>query len=371
MARKLNVTQTTFKELNEKVWGAKSMPSLPVVKNIQDGSAGFSDETLNEFGWAAAKASGVSLLAFFVALSPEKRKVLEDENKKQRRSLNVKTGEMELVSIKTAYWRQLVNSENPKTGVTEEVPRTTAYWRQQVDWEDPETGVTEEVPRSTAYWRQHVDWENPETGVTEEVPRSTAYMRQQVDWENPLTGATETVPRSTAYWRQLVDWEDPLTGATETVTRSTANGRQLVDYEDPLTGATETVTRSTAYNRQLVPFQNQLIRRSAKYNIINREKEGNWCPCGDKCPSCDIQTSRLWITLRKAKEHFVQTGDECGIELADEDVVDYWCKIAPKLSKEMFQANGANKRVVCKYCFRFAIRRFAEELGQTTIFVPR
>jgi len=347
MARKLNVTRTTFKELIEKIWGEQRMPNLSLVKNIQDGSAGFSDERLNEFGWAAAKASGVSLLAFFVALSPEKRKVLEDENKKQRWSLNVKTGEMELVSIKTAHGRQQVNSENPKTGVTEEVPRTTAYWRQQVDWEDPETGVTEEVPRSTARGRQRVDWEDPKTGVTEEVPRTTARGRQLVDWEDPVTGVTEEVPRSTAYKRQRVDWEDPVTGVTEEV------------------------PRSTAYMRQLVPFQEYYIRRSSKQSILNREKKCKRCPCGDKCPSCDIQTSELWITLRKATEYFVQTGDECGFELKDEDVVDYWCKIAPKLSETMFQANGANKRVVCKYCFRFAIRRFAEEFGQTTIFVPQ
>jgi len=62
-----------------------------------------------------------------------------------------------------------------------------------------------------------------------------------------------------------------------------------------------------------------LMRRSAKCSIINSEKEGKWCPWGDKCPSCDIQTSKLWITLRKAKEHFVRTGDECGYELADKD----------------------------------------------------
>ena len=347
MARKLNVTRTTFKELIEKIWGEQRMPNLSLVKNIQDGSAGFSDERLNEFGWAAAKASGVSLLAFFVALSPEKRKVLEDENKKQRWSLNVKTGEMELVSIKTAHGRQQVNSENPKTGVTEEVSRTTAYWRQQVDWEDPETGVTKVVPRSTARGRQRVDWENPETGVTEVVPRTTARGRQRVDWEDPVTGVTEEVPRSTAYKRQRVDWEDPVTGVTEEV------------------------PRSTAYMRQLVPFQEYYIRRSSKQSILNREKKCKRCPCGDKCPSCDIQTSELWITLRKATEYFVQTGDECGFELKDEDVVDYWCKIAPKLSETMFQANGANKRVVCKYCFRFAIRRFAEEFGQTTIFVPQ
>ena len=347
MARKLNVTRTTFKELIEKIWGEQRMPNLSLVKNIQDGSAGFSDERLNEFGWAAAKASGVSLLAFFVALSPEKRKVLEDENKKQRWSLNVKTGEMELVSIKTAHGRQQVNSENPKTGVTEEVSRTTAYWRQQVDWEDPETGVTKVVPRSTARGRQRVDWEDPKTGVTEEVPRTTARGRQLVDWEDPVTGVTEEVPRSTAYKRQRVDWEDPVTGVTEEV------------------------PRSTAYMRQLVPFQEYYIRRSSKQSILNREKKCKRCPCGDKCPSCDIQTSELWITLRKATEYFVQTGDECGFELKDEDVVDYWCKIAPKLSKEMFRANGANERAVCKYCFLFAIKRFSEQLGATTIFVPR
>jgi len=203
------------------------------------------------------------------------------------------------------------------------------------------------------------------------VPRSTARGRQRVDWENPETGVTEVVPRTTARGRQRVDWEDPVTGVTEEVPRSTAYKRQRVDWEDPVTGVTEEVPRSTAYMRQLVPFQEYYIRRSSKQSILNREKKCKRCPCGDKCPSCDIQTSELWITLRKATEYFVQTGDECGFELKDEDVVDYWCKIAPKLSETMFQANGANKRVVCKYCFRFAIRRFAEEFGQTTIFVPQ
>ena len=279
MATKLNVKLETFKVLIEKIWGAKSMPNLSLVKNIQDGSAGFGDETLNAFGWADAKARGVGLLAFFCTLSQEQRKVLEDENRKMHWSLNPKTKEKELVSRKLASQRQPVEHEDTWTGVTEEVPRHTAYMRQ--------------------------------------------YMRQSVD------------------------------------------------YEDPLTGATETIRKGAAYGRQLVPFQNQLIRRYAKNSIIKREKKGNWCPCGDKCPSCDIQTSRFWITLPKAKDYFVQTGDDCGYELADEDVVDYWCEIAPKLSETMFQANGANKRVVCKYCFRFAIRRFAEELGQTTIFVPQ
>ena len=251
MATKLNVSLATIKELIKKVWGAKSMPSLPVVKNIQDGSAGFGDETLNGFGWADAKARGVGLLAFFCTLSQEQRKVLEDENKKGRWSLNPKTKEKELVSV------------------------------------------------------------------------------------------------------------------------ATENMRQPVEHEDPLTGATETIRRGAASMRQLVPFQNQLIRRSAKNNIIKREKKGNWCPCGDKCPSCDIQTSIFWITLPKAKDYFVHIGDDCGYELADEDVVDYWCKIAPKLSKEMFRANGANERAVCKYCFQFAIKSFSEQLGATTIFVPR
>jgi hypothetical protein len=323
MATKLNVEHKTFKVLIENVWGAKSMPSLSLVKNIQDGSAGFRDETLNGFGWADAKARGVGLLAFFCTLSQEQRKVLEDENKKMRWSLNPKTKEKELVSRKLAVQRQPVEHEDT--------------------------------------------W----TGATQELPRHTAYMRQRVVHEDPLTGATETIRKGAAYGRQLVDYEDPLTGATETIRRYVAYGRQLVDYEDPLTGATETIRRYVAYARQLVPFQNQLIRRSAKNYIINREKKGNWCPCGDKCPSCDIQTSRFWITLPKAKDYFVQTGDDCGYELADEDVVDYWCKIAPKLSKEMFRANDANERAVCKYCFRFAIKRFSEELDATTIFVPR
>ena len=250
MAKKLNVTIKVFSELVKELWGEKSMPNLALIKNIQDDSVGFSDDTLNKYGWADAKKSGVGLLAFFAARSPEERKVLEEENKEKRRSLNAKTGETELVL------------------------RRTAYKRQRVEWEDPETGVPYIVPRYTAS------------------------------------------------------------------------------------------------NRELVSFNNQLMRRSAKYTIINSEKKGKWCPCGDKCPSCDIQTSKLWITLRKATEHFVRTGDECGYELADEDVVDYWCQIAPKLSKEMFQANGANERAVCKTCFYFAIKRFSEQLGATSIFVP-
>jgi hypothetical protein len=38
----------------------------------------------------------------------------------------------------------------------------------------------------------------------------------------------------------------------------------------------------------------------------------------------------------------------------------------------MFQANGANngERAVCRTCFSFAMKRFAGELGATTIFVP-
>jgi hypothetical protein len=250
MAKRLNVKRKTFLSLVENLWGETSMPNLSLIKNIQDGSVGFSDETLKEYGWVEAKESGVGLLAFFAGLSPEQRKVLEAENREWRRSLNPITGEMELVKIITAHMRELV------------------------EWEDPETGVT--------------------------------YM----------------------------------------VSRNTADGRELVEWKD-LT-----------------------LARSAKKSIITSEKKGNWCPCSDKCPSCDIQTSKLWITLRKATKHFVRTGDECGYELADEDVVAYWCQIAPKLSKEMFEANGANERAVCKTCFYFALKRVSEQLGATSIFVP-
>ena len=180
----------------------------------------------------------------------------------------------------------------------------------------------------------------------EMVQRGTAYMRELVEWEDPETGVTYMVSKSTAYMRELVEWEDPETGVTYMVPRSTANGRELVEWKD-LT-----------------------LARSAKKSIITSEKKGNWCPCSDKCPSCDIQTSKLWITLRKATKHFVRTGDECGYELADEDVVHYWCQIALKLSKEMFQANGANERAVCKTCFYFALKRVSEQLGATSIFVP-
>ena len=130
------------------------------------------------------------------------------------------------------------------------------------------------------------------------------------------------------------------------------------------------IPRSTANRRELVEWKDLTLTRSALRSIIDSEKKGNWCPCGDKCPSCDIQTSKFWITLRKATEHFVRTGDECDYELTDEDVVAYWCQIAPKLSKEMFQANGANERAVCKTCFYFAIKRVSEQLGATSIFVP-
>ena len=227
MAKRLNVTKKSFFSLVEKLWGEKSMPNLSLIKNIQYGSVGFSDETLKKYGWVDAKESGVGLLAFFATLSPEQRKVLEAENRKKRRSLN------------------------------------------------------------------------------------------------------------------------PITGETELGLRSTANGRELVEWKD-LT-----------------------LTRSALRSIIDSEKKGNWCPCGDKCPSCDIQTSKFWITLRKATEHFVRTGDECDYELTDEDVVAYWCQIAPKLSKEMFQANGANERAVCKTCFDFALKRVADQLGATSISVPR
>ena len=250
MAKRLNVTKKTFLFLVENLWGETSMPNLSLIKNIQDGSVGFSDETLKEYGWVEARESGVGLLAFFAALSPEQRKVLEAENRKKRRSLNEKTGDMELVR------------------------------------------------------------------------RTTAYMREPVELKDRETGGIETIQRGTAYMRELVEWKD-LT-----------------------------------------------LARSAKNSIITSEKKGNCCPCRDKCPSCDIQTSKLWITLRKATEHFVRTGDECGYELADEDVVAYWCQIAPKLSKEMFEANGANERAVCKTCFYFALKRVSEQLGATSIFVP-
>ena len=130
------------------------------------------------------------------------------------------------------------------------------------------------------------------------------------------------------------------------------------------------IEKSTANKRQLVLFNGEVMRRSAKCSIINSEKEGKRCPWGDKCPSCDIQTSKLWITLQKAKEHFVRTGDDAGIDLDDKDVVDYWRKIAPNLSEEMFQANGANERAVCRTCYDFAMKCFAKRVGATTIFVP-
>ena len=236
MAKRLKVTKNFFLSLVEKLWGEKkSMPNLALIKNIQDDSVGFRDETLKEYGWVDAKESGVGLLAFFAARSPKERKVLEAENREWRRSLNAKTGETELVK------------------------------------------------RKTASKRQRVEWEDPETGVPYTVPRSTAYGRELVEREDLVTGETYMVSRNTAYGRKLVEWEDLETGETYMVSRNTANGRELVSFND------------------------QLMRRSAKRSIINSEKKGKWCSCGDKCPSCAIQTSKLWITLRKAKEHFVRT----------------------------------------------------------------
>ena len=132
MAKKLNLTSKVFTEMVEKLWGEK-MPNLSLIENIQDGSVGFKDETLNTYGWADAKKSGVGLLAFFATRSPEQRKVLQDENKQWRRSLNEKTGEMELVPMSTAANKQLVEWKDKNTGVTSMVPRSTAYQRQLVE----------------------------------------------------------------------------------------------------------------------------------------------------------------------------------------------------------------------------------------------
>ena len=157
MAKKLNVPRKVFTEMVEKLWGEKSMPNLSLIENIQDGSVGFKDETLNTYGWADAKKSGVGLLAFFATRSPEQRKVLQDENKQWRRSLNEKTGEMELVPMSTAANKQLVEWKDKNTGVTSMVTRRTAYWSQPVEWQDPVTGLFETVTRRTAYYRQLVE----------------------------------------------------------------------------------------------------------------------------------------------------------------------------------------------------------------------
>ena len=150
MARKLNVKRETFKELKKKMWGEKSMPNLSLVKNIQDGSAGFGDETLNGFGWADAKARGVGLLAFFCTLSQEQRKVLEDENKKMRWSLNPKTQKIERVTTETAKGWKMKDTRNPKTQKIETVPRSTADGWKMVNAKNPRTQKIETVPKSTA-----------------------------------------------------------------------------------------------------------------------------------------------------------------------------------------------------------------------------
>jgi len=177
MAKKLNVSRSVFSRMVEKLWGEK-MPNISLIEHIQDGSVGFKDETLNKYGWADAKKSDVGLLAFFVTRSPEQRKVLNAENKQWRRSLNQKTGEMELVLKSTANKRQLVDCEDTNTGLMETVTRGTAHQRQPVEWEDTNTGGTYMVPKSTAYWRQPVECKDSVTGVTETVTRSTAYYRQ-------------------------------------------------------------------------------------------------------------------------------------------------------------------------------------------------
>ena len=150
MARKLNVKLETIKELIKKIWGEKSMPSLSLVKNIQDGSAGFGDETLNGFGWADAKARGVGLLAFFCTLSQEQRKVLEDENRKMRNVVNPKTNKIERVPKSTADHWTMVNAKNPRTQKIETVPKTTADGWTMVNAKNPRTQKFETVPKTTA-----------------------------------------------------------------------------------------------------------------------------------------------------------------------------------------------------------------------------
>jgi len=180
MAKKINVSRKVFTEMVEKLWGEK-MPNLSLIENIQNGSVGFKDETLNTYGWADAKKSDVGLLAFFATRSPEQRKVLQAENKQWRRSLNKETGEMELLTRNTVNGRQLVEWEDPDTGVMQTLTKSTASKRQLVEWQDTVTGVTYMVSKSTAYWRQLVEWKDPVTGVTYMVSRGTAYQRQLVE----------------------------------------------------------------------------------------------------------------------------------------------------------------------------------------------
>ena len=194
---------------------------------------GFSDETLKKYGWVDAKESGVGLLAFFATLSPEQRKVLEAENRKKRRSLNPITGETELVQIKTANGRELV------------------------------------------------EWKDVKTGETCVVSRNTANGRELVEWKDVKTGETCVVSRSTANGRELVERKDLETGETYMVSRSTAYQRELVERKDLETGETYMVSRSTAYRRELVEWKDLTLTRSALRSIIDSEKKGNWCPCGD------------------------------------------------------------------------------------------
>ena len=195
MATKLNVKLETFKVLIEKIWGAKSMPNLSLVKNIQDGSAGFGDETLNAFGWADAKARGVGLLAFFCTLSQEQRKVLEDENRNMRNVVNPKTNKIETVPRSLADNWTMVNAKRPRTQKIETVPKYLAKHWTMVDAKRPRTQKIERVPKSTAESWTMVDARNPKTQKNETVPKYLANNWTMVDAKNPKTQKIERVPK--------------------------------------------------------------------------------------------------------------------------------------------------------------------------------
>ena len=185
MATKLNVKLETFKVLIEKIWGAKSMPNLSLVKNIQDGSAGFGDETLNAFGWADAKARGVGLLAFFCTLSQEQRKVLEDENRNMRNVVNPKTNKIETVPRSLADNWTMVNAKRPRTQKIETVPRYLAESWKMVDARNPKTQKNETVPKYLANNWTMVDAKNPKTQKIERVPK---YIANNWKYRKPRGG---------------------------------------------------------------------------------------------------------------------------------------------------------------------------------------
>ena len=171
------------------------MPNLSLSKNIQDGSVGFSDETLKKYGWVDAKEFWlVGLLAFFATLSPEQRQSSRSREQEEAPEFE---------------------SDNRGDGAG-----TKKYGerRELVEWKDLKTGETELVQRGATVMRERT---RRMEGCKDGRGRRTWYRgvrrtgRELVEWEDVKTGETYMIPRSTAHGRELVEWEDVKTGETQ------------------------------------------------------------------------------------------------------------------------------------------------------------